>query len=161
MNPANQDLLLGGGIAGVIRRKGGEQIQAECNEIGHCDVGSAVITTAGDLPAKHVIHAVGPVYNAYSPEKAEELLASAIRSALEVVVDQELNSITIPAISSGIFGYPKIENWKVHIDTISEFLADTDVQLEVTFILYPPELGDSFRDAHDEYIGDIQEKYSG
>ncbi|NDJ55317.1 MAG: macro domain-containing protein [Chloroflexi bacterium] len=103
VNAANKHLQLGSGVAGAIRRRGGPSIQAECDQIGHCPVGDAVITTAGNLPANHVIHAVGP--RASNPD-ADALLASATRRSLNVAAENHLSSIALPAISTGVFGFP-------------------------------------------------------
>src|SRR4051812_35325279 len=103
VNAANSGLILGSGVAGAIRSKGGPTIQRECDAIGHCDVGSAVITGAGNLPAKHVIHAVGPRMGEGSER---EKLAGATRSSLELARENGLSSIALPAISTGVFGYP-------------------------------------------------------
>src|SRR5689334_20064681 len=101
VNPANSHLVLGAGVAGAVARKGGPSIQVECDQIGHCDVGSAVITGGGHLPAKHVIHAVGPrMGEGNEPAK----LASATRSSLALADQQALTSIALPAISTGVFG---------------------------------------------------------
>ena len=103
VNAANEYLNLGAGVAGALRELGGEQIQRECNEIGFCPVGSAVITGGGSLKAKYVIHAVGPMYGEGDEEKK---LRSAITSALKLADDRALTSITFPAIGAGFFHYP-------------------------------------------------------
>lgn len=103
VNAANAELVLGGGVAGAIRRKGGPSIQAECRAIGYCEVGGAVITGGGDLKARHVIHAVGPRMGEGSESGK---LARATRSSLDLAEEHGLRSIAFPAISTGIFGYP-------------------------------------------------------
>jgi O-acetyl-ADP-ribose deacetylase (regulator of RNase III) len=103
VNAANQHLKLGAGVAGAVRRRGGPSIQEECDRIGYCRVGGAVITGGGNLKARYVIHAVGPLGE--DPE-ADALLASATRSSLRVADENGLSSIALPAISTGIFGYP-------------------------------------------------------
>jgi O-acetyl-ADP-ribose deacetylase (regulator of RNase III) len=103
VNAANKQLILGSGVAGAIREKGGPTIQQECSEIGWCDVGNAVITSGGNLPARYVIHAVGPrLGEGNEPGK----LASATRASLTLAEKQGLSSIALPAISTGIFGFP-------------------------------------------------------
>ncbi|GAB4388271.1 MAG: macro domain-containing protein [Thermodesulfovibrionales bacterium] len=104
VNAANSRLQHGGGVAGAIVRKGGRIIQDESDEIGYTPVGTAVITTAGRLPAAYVIHAVGP---RMGEGDEDEKLQSAVRSALELASEKGLRSIAMPAISSGIFGFPK------------------------------------------------------
>jgi O-acetyl-ADP-ribose deacetylase (regulator of RNase III) len=103
VNAANQHLQLGSGVAGAIRRKGGPAIQQECNRIGGCPVGGAVITGGGRLKARHVIHAVGPLGD---DPQADHLLESATRASLGVAAENGLSSIAFPAISTGVFGFP-------------------------------------------------------
>lgn len=103
VHAANSDLILGAGVAGAIRHKGGPSIQAECLAIGYCEVGQAVITGAGDLKARYVIHAVGPRLGEGS-ERGK--LASAVRASLDLAEEYGLASIAFPAISTGVFGFP-------------------------------------------------------
>jgi O-acetyl-ADP-ribose deacetylase len=105
VNAANEALAPGGGVCGAIHRRGGPSIAAECARIGHCPTGGAVATTAGDLPARFVIHAVGPVWRGGGAGEAE-LLASAYRSALDEAARVGARSVAFPAISTGIYGYP-------------------------------------------------------
>jgi O-acetyl-ADP-ribose deacetylase len=105
VNAANERLQLGAGVAGAIRRKGGPAIQEECDRIGGCPTGSAVVTGGGDLPARWVIHAVGPVWRGGSAGE-EGLLASVVRSSLERAEEVGAKSVAIPAISTGIYGFP-------------------------------------------------------
>ncbi|MBC7808654.1 MAG: macro domain-containing protein [Akkermansiaceae bacterium] len=107
VNAANDGLVHGGGVAGAIVRKGGYVIQDESDRVGRVATGSAAITGAGSLAAKHVIHAVGPVWNGRTPEENDRLLASATIAALEIAREKCLSSVAFPAISSGIFGFPK------------------------------------------------------
>ncbi len=103
VNAANSELLLGAGVAGAIRRKGGPSIQQECYSIGTCEVGDAVITGGGNLKARHVIHAVGPRMGEGSEAGK---LANATRASLALAEQNGLRSLAFPAISTGIFGYP-------------------------------------------------------
>jgi O-acetyl-ADP-ribose deacetylase (regulator of RNase III) len=105
VNAANEALAPGGGVCGAIHRRGGPAIAAECARIGHCPTGGAVATTAGDLPARFVIHAVGPVWRGGGAGEAE-LLASAYRSSLDEAARVGARSVAFPAISTGIYGYP-------------------------------------------------------
>jgi O-acetyl-ADP-ribose deacetylase (regulator of RNase III) len=105
VNAANEDLQHGGGVAGAIRSAGGPEIQRESDQIGRVPTGSCASTSAGLLPCDHVIHAVGPVYQGRGDE--DELLASATRCALEKAEELGVKSLSMPAISSGIFGFPK------------------------------------------------------
>lgn len=103
VNAANSHLILGTGVAGAIRQKGGPTIQEECLKIGYCEVGDAVITGGGLLKARHVIHAVGPRMGEGSEAGK---LASAVRASLRLAEQHRLHSIALPAISTGVFGYP-------------------------------------------------------
>jgi len=103
VNAANAQLILGGGVAGAIRRKGGPQIQQECNKIGGTFVGGAVITTGGDLKAKYVIHAVGP---RMGEGNEGEKLKNATLNSLKLADEKSIKSISFPAISTGVFGFP-------------------------------------------------------
>jgi O-acetyl-ADP-ribose deacetylase (regulator of RNase III) len=105
VNAANEHLQLGSGVAGAIRKKGGPAIQRECDRIGHCPVGSAVVTGGGLLPARWVIHAVGPVWQGGGAGE-EALLASAVRSALARAEEVGAKSVALPAIATGVFGFP-------------------------------------------------------
>ena len=104
VNPANRLLQLGGGVAGAIRRKGGPSIQDECRQIGGINVGEAVITSGGNLKAKHVIHAVGPKW---CEHHGDEKLKNATLNSLFLAEKHNLKSITFPAISTGVFNFPK------------------------------------------------------
>ena len=136
VNAANTDLNLGGGVAGAIRRKGGNSIQEECNKIGSCEVGGAVITNGGNLKSKHVIHAVGPIYNQYSPKDAELHLINAVKNSLKVLQDNFLLSISFPAISTGIFGFPKQKAAEIMISTIIEYSKSSLNQLIIEICLF-------------------------
>lgn len=105
VNAANEALAPGGGVCGAIHRRGGPSIAQECARIGHCPTGGAVATTAGDLPARFVIHAVGPVWRGGRAGEPE-LLASAYRSSLDEAARVGARSVAFPAISTGIYGYP-------------------------------------------------------
>jgi len=133
VNAANAQLILGGGVAGAIRRKGGPLIQEECNKIGRSFVGGAVITTGGNLRAKHVIHAIGP---RMGEGDEDEKLKNATINSLKLMDEHELKNIAFPAISTGIFGYP-IENCaKIMISTAKEYLSGETQIEEVVFCLY-------------------------
>ena len=121
VNPANNYLIHGGGLAAAIVRSGGQIIQQESKKIGFVPTGSAVITQGGHLKAKHVIHAVGPHYKDGKSGEAEKL-TSAVKAAIDIADKKKLKSIAIPAISSGIFGYPMAECSKVIIEAVIDYL---------------------------------------
>lgn len=139
VNAANSSLLGGGGVDGAIHRAGGEDILAECRIIrakqGSCATGEAVITTAGRLPAKYVIHTVGPVWNGGSKNE-EQLLESCYRNSLLLAVKHNCETIAFPNISTGIYGYPKELAAKVAIRTVESFLQTNKGIKEVVFVCY-------------------------
>ncbi|RLC62985.1 MAG: O-acetyl-ADP-ribose deacetylase [Chloroflexota bacterium] len=138
VNAANEHLAHGGGVAGVIARKGGPTIQRESDawvrRHGPVPTGSAAITSGGDLKARYVIHAVGPVYDG-TPRSAE-LLASAVRAALRMADEHGLRSVALPAISTGIFGYPMEEAAQVMLRAAIEYLRGETGLKRVVFCLY-------------------------
>jgi O-acetyl-ADP-ribose deacetylase (regulator of RNase III) len=119
VNAANERLKHGGGVAAAIVRKGGKIIQEESDKIGYCPCGSAVVTSAGKLKAKIVIHAVGPRWGEGDEEKK---LKSAVLSALKKGEEKKIKSIALPAISTGIFGFPKKEACKIIVEQVTEFI---------------------------------------
>jgi O-acetyl-ADP-ribose deacetylase (regulator of RNase III) len=125
VNPANNYLIHGGGLAAAIVRRGGQMIQQESKKIGFVPTGSAVITSGGSLKAKHVIHAVGPRYKDGKSGEAEKL-AGAVKSALDIAEKKKLKSIAIPAISSGIFGYPIEESAEIIMKAVMDFLKERE-----------------------------------
>jgi len=133
VNAANSQLILGGGVAGAIRKKGGPIIQEECNKIGGTFVGGAVITTGGNLKAKHVIHAVGP---RMGEENEDDKLKSATLNSLRLMDDNKLKTIAFPAISTGIFGFPIDKCSKIMIATAKEYLSGSTQINEVILCLY-------------------------
>ncbi|TFG25722.1 MAG: macro domain-containing protein [Promethearchaeota archaeon] len=142
VNAANAQLIMGGGVAGAIRRKGGPSIQEECNKIGGTFVGGAEITTGGNLKAKHVIHAVGP---RMGEGNEDEKLKNATLNSLKLMDKHELKTIAFPAISTGIFGYPIERCAKIMISTAKNYLSgDTQIR-EVIFCLYSSSDFDVFK----------------
>jgi O-acetyl-ADP-ribose deacetylase (regulator of RNase III) len=124
---------------GTIHTKGGPKIYEECQRLGSCPVGDAVITTAGNLKARHVIHAVGPVWRGGNEEEPK-LLASAYRRSLEIAVEYGLRSISFPSISTGAFGYPMNLAAPVALRAITDFLKEEGNKLnEVLLVLYTRE----------------------
>ncbi len=180
VNAANSSLMGGGGVDGAIHRAGGPAILADCEEIvkrqGQLPPGKAVITTAGDMPARHVIHTVGPFYSG-SPEDPETL-ASCFTESLKVADEHGLRSVSFPAISCGVYGYPHREAAEVSIGAVAAYALDkardppagparpapprpdlkaggegkTGVEL-VRFVLFGPRVHDVFARAADAFAG--------
>lgn len=128
VNAANSTLLGGGGVDGAIHRAGGPTILEECKQIRKTTypdglpTGEAVLTTAGNLPAKYVIHTVGPIYGR-EPEREPELLAACYQNSLELACRHAMSSIAFPSISTGVFSYPKAEAAKISSAAIKQFLS--------------------------------------
>ena len=137
VNAANQGLTHGGGLAGLVARAGGPTIQAESNDWirqrGLVRTGSAAITSGGNLKARHVIHAVGPIYD--GQPRAAELLASAVRAALRMADEHRLKSVSLPPISTGIFGYPMEEAAQVMLSEVIAYLRGETRLIRVLFCL--------------------------
>lgn len=135
VNAANTDLKMGGGVCGAIFNAAGvTQIQAACDELAPIKTGEAVITPGFDLPAQYVIHAVGPIYREWNETQNEQLLRSAYLNSLKMAVENNLESVAFPLISSGIYGYPKEEALRVATSAIKEFLVKHD--LDVTLVVF-------------------------
>lgn len=150
VNAANTNLILGGGVAGAIRNAGGPSIQEECNTKGPIEVGEAVMTNAGNLKAKFVIHAAGPVQG---EGQEEEKLRNATLNSLKIASENNLESIAFPAISTGIFGYPMQECSEIMIKTAMDFLEKHDSPQEVIFCLYGQEAYGIFEKTLDRFAG--------
>lgn len=142
VNAANTSLLGGGGVDGAIHRAGGKAILEECLKIRErqsgCKVGEAVITTAGNLPAKYVIHTVGPVWHGGSKGE-ERLLASAYTNSLNLALENEVQTIAFPNISTGVYRFPKNKAAEIAVRTVKYFLATTDKIKKVTFVCFDSE----------------------
>ncbi|MCH8933672.1 MAG: macro domain-containing protein [Nitrospinae bacterium] len=143
VNAANSQLVLGAGVAGAIRTKGGPAIQEECNAIGHCPVGGAVITSGGNLKARHVIHAVGP---RQGEGNEEEKLKNATLSSLKVAEENNLKSITFPAISTGVYGFPLDACARIMLTTVKEYLSGPTKIERVVFALFDDQSFKAFKD---------------
>lgn len=128
VNAANSSLLGGGGVDGAIHRAGGKQILDECIEIrnrqGKCKTGEVVVTTAGNLPAKYVIHTVGPVWNDNEKESSE-LLANCYKNSLQLAESLNVKTISFPGISTGVYGFPKELAAKIAVDEVKKFQSNT------------------------------------
>lgn len=141
VNAANTSLLGGGGVDGAIHRKGGKAILDECVQIrnrqGGCKVGDAVITTAGNLPSKYVIHTVGPVWNGDKEEK-KKLLEACYRNSLELAVKKNIKTIAFPGISTGIYRLPKDKAAEIAIKSIRNFDSISEID-KVLFVCFDDE----------------------
>ncbi len=144
VNAANAQLILGAGVAGAIKAKGGPRIQEECNAIGGTFVGGGVITTGGNLQARHVIHAVGP---RKGEGNEDEKLENATLNSLKVADENKLSSITFPAISTGIFGFPKERCAEIMLGAVNDYLKKGDTGLKkVVFCLHGASSHEIFSD---------------
>jgi len=142
VNAANTSLMGGGGVDGAIHRAGGPAILEDCRKIiakqGSCKTGEAVITTAGNLPAKFVIHTVGPVWNNGKNNEAEKL-ANCYRNSLQLAFENKIESIAFPNISTGIYGYPKKDAAAIAIKTVWELLPNNPALPKVYFVCFDEE----------------------
>jgi len=138
VNAANNTLLGGFGVDGAIHRAGGSEILEACKKIGGCETGEAVITTAGKLPARYVIHTVGPIWHDGTNMEAEKL-ASCYRKSLQLAIDNHCKSIAFPNISTGAYGFPKKEAARIAVNTVKKFLEQKDQIEHVLFICFEQE----------------------
>lgn len=154
VNAANSSLGGGGGVDGAIHRAGGPQILAECREIRRTQyleglpTGEAVITTGGNLPARFVIHTVGPIYG-HDPEREAALLAACYRNSLNLAVQHAVSSIAFPSISTGVYSYPKPDAAAISSRTIKEFLETDDRITEVRLVFFQDRDAQVFRQYHE------------
>ncbi|MHC0439343.1 O-acetyl-ADP-ribose deacetylase [Flavobacterium sp. 3-210] len=141
VNAANTSLLGGGGVDGAIHRKGGKAILDECiqirNKQGGCKTGEAVITTAGNLPSKYVIHTVGPVWNGDKEEKSK-LLADCYKNSLNLAIQNGIKTIAFPNISTGIYHFPKDKAAEIAVRTVKDFERISEIE-KVIFVCFDDE----------------------
>ena len=135
VNAANSSLLGGGGVDGAIHRAAGSGLLDECRLLGGCKTGQAKITKGYNLPAKHVVHTVGPVYNG-GADGVAELLRSCYENSLKLAVENGVKTIAFPSISTGIFGYPFDEACEIALRAISGFLSKDDSVTEVLLVCF-------------------------
>ncbi|CAD0001096.1 O-acetyl-ADP-ribose deacetylase [Flavobacterium chungangense] len=141
VNAANTSLLGGGGVDGAIHRKGGKAILEECiqirNKQGGCKTGEAVITTAGNLPSKYVIHTVGPVWNGDKDEKSK-LLANCYQNSLNLAVENGIKTIAFPNISTGIYHFPKDKAAQIAVKAVKDFQRIAEIE-KILFVCFDDE----------------------
>lgn len=142
VNAANSCLMGGGGVDGAIHRAGGPAILEDCRKIvakqGGCKTGDAVITSAGKLPSKFVIHTVGPVWKGGTKAEPEKL-SNSYKNSLKLAVDNNCNTIAFPNISTGIYGYPKQFAAELAVTTVKNFLTDNKLPEKVIFVCFDDE----------------------
>ena len=148
VNAANSTLLGGGGVDGAIHRAAGPELLAECRALGGCPTGESRITKGYRLKATHIIHTVGPVYS--GSERDEQLLASCHRRSLEVAADNDCKSVAFPAISTGVYGYPRDEAAPIALQTVIDYLRTNDEIELVRFVLFGRSAFEAFELALEE-----------
>ncbi|MDA3815170.1 MAG: O-acetyl-ADP-ribose deacetylase [Patescibacteria group bacterium] len=145
VNSANQRMLGGGGLDGIIHREAGPELLEECKVVGECFPGEAKITKGYNLPAKHIIHTVGPIYDTEDGKEAE-MLVSCYVSSLMLAKEHGVKTIAFPNISTGVYGYPIEEAVPIAIATVREFLDEEDHEIEeVIFVSFKDEDYDVYR----------------
>jgi len=144
VNAANTTLLGGGGVDGAIHRAAGPELLAECRTLGGCQPGAAKLTRGYRLPARFVIHTVGPVWMG-GKRGESQTLANCYRNSLQLAIEKGIKTIAFPAISCGAYGYPISEATQIAVETTREFLATTDKMDKVIFVLWSEDIYEAYR----------------
>ena len=147
VNAANQSLLGGGGVDGAIHRAAGPQLLEECRTLGGCPTGEAKITAGYNLPARHVIHTVGPVWNG-GGHNENNLLASCYRNSLQLAVNHKLRSIAFPSISTGVYGFPIERASRIALRVILDFIATEESSPRVVMTCFSEQDLEAYRRAY-------------
>lgn len=146
VNAANKSLLGGGGVDGAIHAAAGPKLLEECRTLHGCDTAEAKITKGYDLPAKYVIHTVGPIYRFHSPEEDAKLLAACYRNSLDVAKENNLHSIIFSSISTGVYGYPAEEAAKIAFFVAKKWLQDnSNYEMKITMCAFDKRMYDIFK----------------
>lgn len=157
VNAANSTLLGGGGVDGAIHRAAGPGLKAECRELGGCSTGDAVISQGHHLPAKHVIHTVGPVYSSREPQKSERALRSCYENSLKLASLEGVKTIAFSSISTGVYGYPSQDAAKVACETVRRFLENNGSILErVVFVTFELKDVTAYNEALPKYFPPVE-----
>jgi len=152
VNAANSRLTPGGGVSGAIHRAAGPQLWKECKMLGGCKTGEAKITRGYNLKARYVIHTVGPIYS--GKREDAEMLSRCYENSLKLALEHGIKSISFPAISTGIYGYPMEEAARVAISTILKFMEENDVPIKVRMVLYD----ERAYEVHKKVLGEMKER---
>jgi O-acetyl-ADP-ribose deacetylase (regulator of RNase III) len=146
VNAANASLLGGGGVDGAIHRAAGPELLAECRKLGGCPPGEARLTSGYRLPARHVIHTVGPIWQGGAAGE-QQILESCYRSCIAIARSQGFRDIAFPAIATGIYGFPRERAARIAIATVGSYLAEQILPESVTFVCFDAATLDAYRDA--------------